>query len=175
MNTAMFREIADRIEGYNPGIAGYNQGTFGQRRVSNILTTNPPPVTHECETECCIAGHAFLLAHGFEEKCKYIDPGTGVHYGIYLPSMAQAALQINNKQANALFRPTIIPEEIIVYFNLEISVLEYEQMTMSEVLRLIADTYDAHSPATKMFIEEDLYLEIQEDMEEVHEICEPGV
>ena len=143
INVKRMRKVANRIDPATreKGIAGYNQGKFGsfyegkKEKYEDVRIRNIP----ECDTACCIAGHAFILAYGRKKYLKYatdrepIGPMSG---------MAQEALGLTDAQADVLFRGVLSTRELEDTFDIRIVPSGRDEAgSVAAMIRQIANRY----------------------------------
>ena len=143
VNTEMMRQIADRIDTKTrpDDVAGYNQHTLG-----SVVGQYHAP--NECNTTCCIAGHAFVLSEGSENYMKHILGQTDGEVD-HVWDCACQALGLTEEQAEALFNPWLYGEDLEEEFGIEMRGLVNDEVKGNEataaVLRQIANKYDEDS------------------------------
>ena len=137
VNVEMFRKVADRIdpETRPDDIAGYFQWTFGEMLVLPDDDNDPA----ECNTVCCIGGHAFILAKGAEAYMKNVveegELDTNYH--------AFTALGLTYDQADVLFDTVITGSAVERVFGVKVDwEISKSADEVAALLRQIADKYD---------------------------------
>ena len=142
INVVAFREIANRIDTKTrpPGIARYNQTAYGMKRNKYHDAINKGEIDmRECHTECCVAGHAYVLAEGSKKYLAIVSKpiSVGVH------GSAKSFLGLSFSQANALFESTISPGLIKLYFGVNMGWNGFRSAKrVAALLRTIADKYE---------------------------------
>ena len=132
-NVKMLREVADRVdpEILTPGIAGYDQSTYGER----FDVFNLDEIVHECNTVCCVGGHAFILAYGMQEYLDHINEGTDWE----IAESARKALGLTEEEADALFDTWIYGDVVENVFGVKVGWETTEnENDVAELLRDIA-------------------------------------
>ena len=142
INVEGFREVANRIDPKTrpPGTARYNQKAYAIKRDKYREAILLKEIDmHECHTECCVAGHAFILANGSEKYLAIVNApiSTPVHVS------AKNFLGLSVPQASALFESTISPSIIKFYFGVDIGWGRLRSAKrVAALLRAIADKYE---------------------------------
>ena len=139
LNREGFREVANRIDpNTRPrGAAGYDQSTFGAFYFGENWEE---PERIECNSVCCIAGHAFIIARSSDEYIDYAD-GEADNWEP-AGDVALNFLGISIKQGEALFDMWIKADKVKAEFGIEVGWEEKETDDPEEVaalLRQIAD------------------------------------
>ena len=140
INAMAFRQIADRIDPNvgMEGVARYEQETYG-RFLYPLFQ-----VKHECQTACCIAGHAFILASGKSAWMNWMM-GTDADLQGHISVIALRYLGLSNEQADALFRGVVKRTEIQDVFGVKLKsrrrILSLDSAVMATALRQIAEAY----------------------------------
>ena len=132
----MLRKIANRIDPKTrpDGVAGFDQGRWGK----------PPEkygqvIQNECQSACCIAGHAYILTKGSKEFLKYVNGEIATPIG----KTAMEALGLNIDQRFALFHNVICGDEMKEEFGIDVDWGETENAEdIAPLLRAIADKYE---------------------------------
>ena len=142
INVEAFRQIADRIDTKTrpPGTARYNQKAYAIKRDKyHDAIVLKEIVMHECHTECCVAGHAFVLAEGVEKYLANVSISSSVSFH----GSAKNFLGLSVSQASALFDSTISPGLIKFYFGVDMGWNGYRSAKrVATLLRAIADRYE---------------------------------
>ena len=145
INVEMFMQIAKRVEAQAKSIAGYSQNTFCELSEPRL-----DRVKNECDTTCCIAGHAFILARGEDDYVRIANTMLftnliSAHFEHRnMAIVARDALGISERQADALFGPLLIVREIVSAFGLDPEVYDRElqhEGDVADLLRGIALTH----------------------------------
>ena len=113
VNADRVRAVADRINpDINSGkIAGFYQGNWG--------FSNDGIPGHECETSCCIAGHAYILARGRESYIEQFN-AVGLVDSRNIVDDAVEWMGVNSDEANALFSGQMFVSDIQDCFDIEV-------------------------------------------------------
>lgn len=122
LNRDAFRKVANRIDPKTrpKGIAGFDQLTYGAKVYGAELYGNQWNADgfSECDTVCCIAGHAYILSEGVDAYLEYAENEEALFYAV--GDIAQSTLGLTDKQANALFTTILDDEQIHEQFGISV-------------------------------------------------------